>query len=162
MTIEVHYRRSKENHNRRKKKEIQEERNREFLELARDIWCFEKRIQAVAEETQRYGWVMRKRKVRWHSLQMKLRKNIYVRLKEELREVESEMEVSYCEPKQGPFLGVDDEAENERLIESLMDSIKSTYQLVEDMTVSSNETKRSYVFESDDLFVIIGFVVDVR
>ena len=34
-----------------------------------------------------------------------------VELKKELREVESEMEVSYCEPEQGPLLGEDDEAE---------------------------------------------------
>ena len=48
---------------------------------------------------------MRKRKVRWQSLEVNLRKKIYTRLKEELREAESEMEVSYCEPKQGPLLG---------------------------------------------------------
>ena len=71
---------------------------------------------------------------------------MYARLKEELREVESEMEVSYCEPEQGPLLRDDDEEENERVIESLVDSIKSTYQLMEEMSVRSNETKRSYVF----------------
>ena len=78
------------------------------------------------------------------------------------RIVEFEMEVSDCEPEQDPLLGEDDEAEKERLIESLMDSIKSTYQLMEDMDVRPNETKRSYVFQIDDLFVIIGFVADDR
>ena len=73
-------------------------------------------MQAFAEETQRYGWVMRKRKVRWHSLQVKLRQNIYSRLKEELRGVESEIEVSYCEHEQGPLLGEDDET-NEEIID---------------------------------------------
>ena len=58
------------------------------------------------------------------------------------------------------MLGDDDEAEKERLIESLMDSIKSTNQLMEEMTMRSNETKRSYVFETDDLFVIAGFVAN--
>ena len=72
--------------------------------------------------------------------------NMYARLKEELREAEFEMEVSYCEPEQGPLLGDDDEVEKERLIESLMDSVKSTYQLMEDMTMRLNETKRYYVF----------------
>ena len=55
MTIGGHCRGSKKIHSRRKKKESQEECNRDFLELERDIWFFEKRIQAVAEETQRYG-----------------------------------------------------------------------------------------------------------
>ena len=114
MTIEGHCRGLEESHNRRKKKgikkESQEECNKELLELERDIWCFERCIQEVTEEAHRYGWVMRKRKMRWNSLQVKLRKNMYVRLKEELREAESKIEVSYCEPKQGPLLGEDDEA----------------------------------------------------
>ena len=57
----------------------------ELLELARDIWCFEKRIQAVVEETQRYGWVMRERKVIWKSMQVNLRKKMFSELKKELR-----------------------------------------------------------------------------
>ena len=105
---------------------------------------------------------MRKRKVRWKSLQVNLRQKIYARLKEELREAESEMEVSYCELEQGPLLWDDDEAERERLIEILMDSVKSTNKLMKEMIVRSNETKMSYVFESDDLFFITGFVVDDR
>ena len=51
MTTEGHYKGSEESHNKIKKKESQEECNKDLLELARDIWCFEKRIQAVAEET---------------------------------------------------------------------------------------------------------------
>ena len=85
---------------------------------------------------------------------------MYARLKEELREADSEMEVSYCEPEQGPLLGDDDEAEKERLIESLMDFVKSIDQLMEEMTVKPNETKRFYFFETDDLFVITSFVAE--
>ena len=72
------------------------------------------------------------------------------------------MEVSYREPKQDPFLGEDDEVEKERLIESLMNFVKSTDKLMEEMTVRPYETKRSYVFETSDLFVIAGFVADDR
>ena len=43
-----------------------------------------------------------------------------------------------------------------------MDSVKSTNKLMKEMIVRSNETKMSYVFESDDLFFITGFVVDDR
>ena len=158
MTTEGHCRGSKKIHSRRKKKESQED-DRELLELAKDILCFEKHMQAAEEEKQRYGSVM-KREVRWNSLHMKLQQNMVAGLKKELREVESEIEVSYFEPEQGPLLGEDDEAEKERLIESLMDSIKSTYQLMEEMTMRTNETKRSYVFQSDNLFVIASFVAD--
>ena len=81
-------------------------------------------------------------------------------LKKELREVESEMEVSYCELEQGPLVGEDDEAEKQRPIESLMNYVNSTNLLMEEMTMRPNETKRSYVFQTDDLFVIIGFVAN--
>ena len=73
------------------------------------------------------------------------------------------MEVSYCKPEHGPFLGEDDEAEKERLIGSLMNSVKSTYKiLMEEMAVRTYETKRSYVFQTNDSFVITGFVADDR
>ena len=135
MTAEVHYRGSEESHSRRKKRQRQKECNRELLGLARDILCFEKHTQAAEEKDQRYGWVM-KREVRWNSLQVKLQQNMFVELKKELKEVESEMEVSYCEPEQGPLLRENDEVEKERLIESLMNSIKNTDILMEEMIVS--------------------------
>ena len=72
------------------------------------------------------------------------------------------MDISYCEPEQGPLLGEDGEEEKERPIESLMNSIKSTDQLMEEMTMRPNETKRSYVFQTGDLLVIVGFVADDR
>ena len=43
-----------------------------------------------------------------------------------------------------------------------MDSIKSTYQLMEEMTMRPNETKWSYAFETDDMFEITSFVADDR
>ena len=86
------------------------------------------------------------------------------RLKEELKIVEFEMDVLVCEPVHGPLFreDVSDDVEKEILVESLMDFIKSTYQIMEEMTARTNETNRSYVFETDDLFVIIGFVGDDR
>ena len=65
MKTKGHCRGSQKGHSRRRKKENQEESNKELLELARDILCFEKHMQvATEEENQRYGWVM-KREVRW-------------------------------------------------------------------------------------------------
>ena len=87
---------------------------------------------------------------------------MFAELEKELREVEYEMEVSYCDPEQGPLRGEDDEAGKERPIESLINSVKNTDKLMEEMTMRSNETKRSYVFETNDLLVITSFVVDDR
>ena len=58
------------------------------------------------------------------------------------------------------MLGEDDEAEKERPIESLINFVKSTNKLMKEMTMRPNETKRSYVFEIDDLFVFAGFVAN--
>lgn len=44
------------------------------------------------EKDERYGWKVKKKKVRWHSLQVKLRKWLYVKLEEELKEVECKMD----------------------------------------------------------------------
>ena len=78
---EGHCRGSEKSHNNKKKKESKKECNREFLELARDILCFENHMQVAEEENQRYGqrygWAM-KREVRWHSLQVKLQQNMFV------------------------------------------------------------------------------------
>ena len=85
-------------------------------------------------------------------------------LKEELKIVEFEMDVLVYEPEHGPLLGEDvsEDAENERLVKSLMDFVKSTDQLMEEMTVRPNHTKRSYSFYTNDLFVITSFVADDR
>ena len=85
---------------------------------------------------------------------------MFIRLKKELREDEYEMEVSYCELEQGPLLGQNDEVEKERPIESLMDFVKTTNILMEQITVRPNETKGSYGFQTNDLFVIACFVAD--
>ena len=57
--------------------------------------------------------------------------------------------------------GEDDEAEKERPIESLINSVNNTDKLMEEMTVRPNETKRFDVFETDDLFVVACFVAFV-
>ena len=105
--------RSKEGHNKRKYVKVedinrlsQEEYDRELVDIGLQLVRLEMLLQ---KENQRYGWIM-KRKVRWHSLQVKLQQMIFSRLKEQLMIAESEMEISYCEPEHGPLLGEDDEA----------------------------------------------------
>ena len=86
--------------------------------------------------------------MRWYSLQVKLRKNIYAILKEELREVESEMEVSYCELELGPFLGDDDET-YEEIIDDFMNSLINSEPHEDNMDETPDE--KYYVFESNSL-----------
>ena len=50
---------------------------------------------------------MKKKKVRWNSLHVKLQQRMSIILKEELMIVESEIDVLICEPKHGPLLGGD-------------------------------------------------------
>ena len=84
---------------------------------------------------------------------MKLRKNIYVRLKEELREVESGIEVSYCEPEQGPLLGEDDEIDKE-IMDDFLNSLISSEPHEDNMDETPYE--KYYVFESNALCMIVG------
>ena len=79
---------------------------------------------------------MREKKVRWLSLQVKLKKNKYARLKEELRIPEHEMEISYCEPKQGPLLGEDDET---TIVDGFLNSLISSKLPEDDMVETKDE-----------------------
>ena len=63
--------------------------------------------------------------MRLHSLEVKLRKNIYARLKGEIKEAESEIEVSYCELEHGPLVGEDDEIDEE-IIGDFLNSLISS------------------------------------
>ena len=84
----------------------QEEYDRELFDIGLQLSRLEMLLQ---KENQGYCWIMRNKKVIWLSLQVKLKKNMSARLEEELRAVESEMEVSYWEPEHGPLLREDDE-----------------------------------------------------
>ena len=86
--------------------------------------------------------------MRLHSLQVKLRKKIYARLKEELGEAESEIEVSYCEPGQVPLLGEDDETDEE-IIDDFLNSLISSKPHEDETDEASDE-------ESNDLSVTAG------
>lgn len=63
---------------------------------------------------QGYGWTMKKKKMRCHSLQMRLRQSMYAISRKEPIAFECEMEVHYCEPKQGPIRGEDDSDEYDK------------------------------------------------
>jgi len=52
---------------------------------------------------------MKKNKVRWHSLQVKLRQRIYVRWKEELKVAEYDMNIYLYEPEHEVFFRRDED-----------------------------------------------------
>ena len=75
-----------------------------------------------------------------------------------LREAEYEVEVHYCEPKQGKMLGEEDdevEIQNDDDMEFLVCSIENK----ENMLEASNETKESLDFKTNYLFkcVHVGY-----
>jgi hypothetical protein len=128
VTTEGHLKGSKWSHNQKKEnsKEVgirkmsNEELEREMVEIKVHLSVLEEWLQEY-EEDQRYGWRIEKRKVSWHSLQVKLRQRMFSRLKEELRATECEMEVWLCGPERRLFLD-EDEARNieEKFLDSLV------------------------------------------
>lgn len=63
------------------------------------------------------------------------------------RSLEGGQEVHFCEPKQGIMLGEDDE-EDERLDESLMECLECTYQYKGKIPKASTKTKESHGFKT--------------
>ena len=151
MITGSHCKGSKTSHNIRKdvmvkdiNRMIQEEYDRELVDIGLQLIRLEMLLQ---KEHQRYGWIMKNKNLRWKLLQVKLQQMMSIILKEDLRIAKSNIDVLICEPEHGPLLGeYVSEDDEERLIESLMDSVEITNQLMEEMVVRPNETKRSYIF----------------
>ena len=59
----------------------------------------------ILEESQRQGWVLKKKLLKCHKLQGKLQWRQVRWLLEKLKEAQLEMEVFICELDQGEFLG---------------------------------------------------------
>ena len=77
LTTDSHRRGSEGEHNKRKVKEdakengkrmIQEELDKEIAEIKEQL----DGLRRILEESQRQGWVLRKRVVKWHKLQRRL------------------------------------------------------------------------------------------
>jgi hypothetical protein len=109
MTTDSHSRGSERSHNRRNMKKedakangkrmSQEEIDKEIAELKEQLNA----LRRILEESQRLGWVLRKKPVKWHEMQRRLQQKQVKWLMEKLKEVELEMEESICEPEQGEF-----------------------------------------------------------
>lgn len=126
MTVDSHFRRSDEYHNRRKKKEnakvsgiceqlTDEEYEWEKVEITIHLELLMELLQENVKD-QTHGWTMRK-KVKWQKLHSKREKKVNIQLTEELRkleqmlsfeelrEAELKMDVSICGLEQGELLG---------------------------------------------------------
>ena len=78
MTTDSHSRGSEEDHNRRKvkkedakengKRMSQEELDKEIVEMKEQLNA----LRRILEESQRLGWVLKKKPVKWHKLQRRL------------------------------------------------------------------------------------------
>ena len=106
----------------------QKEYDRELLDIGLHLIRLE---MLLHKENQRYSWIMKKKKIRCHSQQVKQQQRMSIMLKEELKIAKYEIDVLICKPEQGHFLREDvSEDDEERLTESLMDFIekyRSTY-----------------------------------
>jgi hypothetical protein len=102
---------------------------------------------------------MKKKKVRWHSLQVKLRKRMCVRVQEELRAIEYGMDVFVCEPEQGMVLGEDEDEDVEEIfLDSLMNYWTSSDQHGDMVAEASDE--EPCIFNSDFLCMFADLAGD--
>lgn len=121
MATDSHSRGSEEDPNRRKMKKedakangkrmSQEKIDKEIAELKEQLDA----LRRILEESQRLGWVLRKKPVKWHKLQRRLqqRQVRWLREKPKEAELEMKMEVSICEAKQGEVLSEDEDLNTE-------------------------------------------------
>jgi hypothetical protein len=109
----------------------QDRLDKRLAEIELQLEIFEELLQRNGED-QRYGWILPK-KVKWHTLQVKLKDRFNTKVRGALRTVEYEDKVCICEPEHGQILG-EDEGGSEGI----------------------DEIQESHIF-SDKLFMNAGF-----
>ena len=92
----------------------QDRLDKRLAEIELQLEIFEELLQRNGED-QRYGWILSK-KVKWHTLQVKLKDRFNTKVRGALRTIEYEYKGCICEPEQGQILG-EDESESEGIEE---------------------------------------------
>jgi hypothetical protein len=110
----------------------QDRLDKRLAEIEVQLEIFEELLQRNGED-QRYGWILPK-KVKWHTLQVKLKNKDNTKMRGALRTIEYEDKGCICEPEHGQILG-EDEGESEGI----------------------DEIQESHIFKSDKLFMNAGF-----
>jgi hypothetical protein len=106
--------------------------DKRLAEIELQLEIFEELLQRNGED-QRYGWILPK-KVKWHTLQVKLKNKDNTKMRGALRTIEYEDKGCICEPEHGQILG-EDEGESEGI----------------------DEIQESHIFKSDKLFMNAEF-----
>ena len=96
-------------------------------------------LEMLLEEDHRQGWILKRKPMKWPKLQRSLQQEQIKWLMQNLREAETEMEVSIFRPEQGEMLGEED---NERSVEDLVDYWHSSEQFEDMMTREANEAMK--------------------
>jgi len=181
MTIDGHYKGSRRIHNKGNKdaneksikRMIQEEVDREMVELRIQLNYIGQFLHIKIEENQRQGWNVRKR-FKWLVMQLFARKPrrileiLNCRLsdllkKQKLIGVEfkdkplAKEEVHFFEQEKGDILGEDDGEKHETLTASLMNYLDSSYQHINVMTKGLREAEKPNVFKTDNFVFFTGF-----
>jgi hypothetical protein len=163
MTIDGCLRGSRRSHNQKRetsrdasRRSSQEKLDRELVEIKVQLEVMEEFVQRNMEE-QRYGWVLRRKRIKWIQLKRRLMYDTRVQLEEELREAElqqrmcAEEEVYLCELEQGSTLDESsDEDEDMRIYGGFMNSWKDGNQLEELMFETTKEASKPYDFETNN------------
>lgn len=98
----------------------QDRLDRRLAEIEVQLEMLEELLQK-GEEDQRYGWILPK-KVRWHMLQMKLKRRFNVKLREAFKVTKCENKGCICESEQGQILGEDEVEDGE--IDEIQESLE--------------------------------------
>jgi hypothetical protein len=84
----------------------QDRLDKRLAEIELQLEIFEELLQRNGED-QRYGWILPK-KVKWHTLQVKLKDRFNTKVRGALRTIEYEDMGCICEPEHGQILGEDE------------------------------------------------------
>jgi hypothetical protein len=153
MTIRGH----EKSHNRRKKDAKDNGKGKKMSQevLDKEMAVLKASVDAIimlledCERGQRYGWTMKKKKIKWKMLQIKIKRRMYARLREELRAAELKVEDDYCRPKQKVYL------DEEGIIDNFLTYWTSSDQQG-DVMIKTSKEEEPCIFETNALCMFAG------
>ena len=153
MTIRGHER----SHNRRKKDAKENGKGKKMSQevLDKDITELKASIDAIimlledCERGKRYGWTMKRKKIKWKLLQKQIKRRMYIILRGELKAVELKVKEDYCRPEQEVYLV------EEGIIDDFLNCWTSLDK-VRDVMKETSKEEEIYIFETNVLCMYAG------
>ena len=153
MTIRGH----EKIHNRRKKDAKENGKGKKMSQevIDKDIAELKASIDAIImllkdfERGQRYGWTMKRKKIKWKLLRKQINSRMYIRLREELRVTELKVKDGYCRPEQEVYLA------KEGIIDDFLNCWTSSDQL-RDVMMETSKEEELCIFETNVLCMYVG------